>query len=37
MSIWSIMNWVAWGLAVFFVVLMVRDFIRTEREIRSKE
>ena len=36
MSIWSMMNWVAWGLCVVVVVLIMTDFIRTEKE-RSKE
>ena len=37
MSVWGIMNWVAWGLSAFFVGWMVRDFIRIERAARSKK
>ena len=36
MSIFSIMNWVAWGICIVIVLLIMTDFIKTEKE-RSKE
>jgi hypothetical protein len=36
MNLWSIMNWVAWGLSAFFIGLMLRDFIRVEKDRRKK-
>lgn len=36
MSIFSIMNWVVWGICIVIVVLIMTDFIKTEKE-RSKE
>ena len=35
MSVWKIMNWVAWGLSAYLVVVMAIDFIRTERRARA--
>ena len=32
MSIWSMMNWAAWGLCVVFALLLAVDFIRVERD-----
>lgn len=36
MSIFSILNWVAWGICIVIVLLIMTDFIKTEKE-RSKE
>lgn len=36
MSIFSVMNWVVWGICIVIVVLITTDFIKTEKE-RSKE
>ena len=35
MSLWKIMNWVAWGLSAYLLLVMAIDFIKTERRIRS--
>ena len=32
MSFWSIMNYVAWGLCVLIVVLILKDVIKVEKE-----
>ncbi len=36
MSIFSIMNWVVWGICIVIFGLIITDFIKTEKE-RSKE
>ena len=36
MSIFGIMNWVVWGICIVIVLLIMTDFIKTEKE-RSKE
>lgn len=36
MSIWSMMNWAAWGICIVVVVLIMTDFIKTEKA-RTKE
>ena len=30
MNIWKIMNYVAWGLSAFFIMLILVDFIKVE-------
>lgn len=30
MSIWGLMNWVAWGFCAILFVIMAQDFIRVE-------
>ncbi|KJR44356.1 hypothetical protein UF75_5269 [Desulfosporosinus sp. I2] len=30
MSIWELMNWVAWGLCAILLIIMAQDFIRVE-------
>jgi hypothetical protein len=37
MSIWKVMNWVAWGLSAYLLVVMAVDFIRVERGLRAKK
>ena len=32
MSIWKIMNWVAWGLSGFFLLLILADFFKVEKK-----
>lgn len=32
MSLWSAMNWVAWGLCAFLFFVIARDFIQVERD-----
>jgi len=36
MSIWSMMNWIVWGICIIIVILITTDFIKTEKQ-RSKE
>lgn len=31
MSFWSVMNWVAWGLCAWIVILIVKDVIKVEK------
>ncbi len=35
MSFWKVMNWVAWGLSAFLLCLMLRDFLKVERQARA--
>ena len=37
LNLWSLMNWVAWGLCVFFFVLLGQDFIRVEMSRRMED
>lgn len=35
MSFWSIMNYIAWGLCVLFAYLILRDFIKVEKDRKN--
>ena len=37
MNLWSMMNWVAWGLCVILFVILVQDFIRVETSRRGED
>lgn len=37
MSMWSIMNWVAWGGCGILTALLLSDFIKVEREMAKKD
>lgn len=37
MNLWSLMNWVAWGLCAFLFVLLAQDFIRVELNKRGED
>ena len=34
MSVWSVMNWVAWALSGLLLTVILVDFIRVERDRR---
>jgi hypothetical protein len=36
MSIWNILNYAAWGLCIFFVVLLAMDVIKIEKQLRKE-
>jgi len=37
MSIWSIMNWVAWLLCALLTALLLKDFIKIELEMAKQK
>jgi len=37
MSIWIIMNWVAWLLCVLLIALLLKDFIKIELEMAKNK
>ncbi|MEN6485908.1 MAG: hypothetical protein ABFD98_13610 [Syntrophobacteraceae bacterium] len=36
MSVWSMMNYVAWALCFIFALLLALDFVRVEREQQNR-
>ena len=32
MSVWIVMNYVAWGMCALFAYLILKDFIKVEKE-----
>lgn len=37
MSFWSIMNYIAWGLCILLIGLILTDFIKVERDKSKKD
>lgn len=37
MDIWTVMNWVAWGLSALLALWIIVDVIKVEREIAKQK